>query len=460
MSESIRRRSSSRQLLENLIQVTVQRSLEDAEEVERERRRRTRERQREEQTTLSVPHQQNRSTSSGVSDEELHPRGCFVQEEDEGFSDWSHRLHRLENRNDLEHVRAKAQEPSSMQWKAGRNNKKQQDDEEQAEWQPTQRSHALQCTRSPPLGKKEVKLFLSNDPRQQQASDPQADTMLDLATERISKGVCLAKQEEERVQQTLQKEWRSCSGNRATYEVDHEAEDLDVTREEIKKRLSEFEGNQKLTEERSKEEGCRSDDDKIRRAGLSLYSSDEDETLNCYGAMSPTFKKLLIQFYPDEVKSRIPADGKCVITERTESLRKSSNSQKIPQPLCVSKIDKKLQQYTHALEVSTKESKPASPVLVDAMSPIAHKKNLFEAGVAWNQNTLANTPPKEIKPGVVLSKKNVWEGYSDIVSLASSGRDTKECSAGKMYKFVAMAHGKYEKVSDEDGLRDDANWAA
>ncbi|XP_077375696.1 uncharacterized protein LOC144017711 [Festucalex cinctus] len=426
MSQSIRRRSSSRQLLENLIQVTVQRSLEDAEEVERERRRRTRERQREEGTS---PHQQNKPTLSRGSDEEMKPSCCFVQEEDEGFSDWSHRL---ENRNDLQHFRVKKQEALSMQWEAGRNDeRKKEDDEEQKGWQPKQRSHTLQ--KSPTLGKKEVKqpscskVFLSNDPRQQQATDSPAETIPHMASARMSKGVCMVKQEEEDVQQILQKEQRSDnSSNRPTYEDDQE--ELNFVPEGTKERLAGFEGSQKLAEERPKGKGCKSDEDKNRRSGLSVYSSEEDETLNCYGAMSPTFKKLLIQFYPDEAKCRIPTDGKCVITERTESLRKSANiKKKIPQPLCISKIDKKLQQYTHALEVSTKECKTTSPVLVDVISPLGHKKSLFEAGVAWNQNALSNTSPKE-------------------------------CSSGKKSKFVVMAYGKYEKVSDEDGCSDDTNW--
>ncbi|XP_077420186.1 uncharacterized protein LOC144050638 isoform X2 [Vanacampus margaritifer] len=459
MSQSIRRRSSIRQLLENLIQVTAQRSLEDAEEAERERRRRTREMQRDESNSL---HQQNKTTFSGGLDEEVKPSCCFVQEEDEGFSDWGHRL---ENRNDLEHFRVKEQEPLSTQWEAGRNDKKQEDDDKQEGWQPTQRSRTLQST-SPPLGKKEVKppfctkVFLSNDPRQQQACDPPAKTIPRMAAPKMSEGVCMVKQEEQGVQQILQEQRSDNSSDRPAYENDQGEEDLNFSQEEMKERLAEFEGSQKLAEERSKGEGCKSDEDKNKQSGLSVYSSEEDETLNCYGAMSPTFKKLLIQFYPDEAKCRIPTDGKCVITERTESLRKSSNNKKIAQPLCISKIDKKLQQYTHALEISSKECKTTSPVLVDVISPLAHKKSLFEAGMESNQNTLSNTSPKEIKAGDVLNKKNVWESFSDIVSFGSSGRASKECSAGKKSKFVVTAYGKYEKVPDGYGCRDDANWTA
>ncbi|XP_057692094.1 lymphocyte-specific protein 1-like isoform X1 [Corythoichthys intestinalis] len=450
MSESIRRKSSSRQILQDLIQVTVQRSLEDAEEVERERRRRTRERQREEGISWSVPSQQSKPAFSGGSDEELGPNCCRFQEEDEGFSDWSHRL---ENRSDTEHFSVKAEEPSTLQRKAGRNDEKKHDEEQDG------RDPQLSSRRKPSVhGKQDVtspscsKVVLSQELRQQKVTQPSADTTFHFPSGKTSEGVCMVKQEDG-AQQILQREWSSePSSKRATYEDDQDEENVNSTHEEMKERLADFDF------QKSKEEGCKTDETTNRQSNLSVCSSEEDETMKCYGAMSPTFKKLLVQFYPDELKSRAPTEGKYVITERTESLRKSSNIKKtLPQPLCVSKIDKKLQQYTHALEVCTKDSKPASPALVDGMSPIAPKKNLFEAGAASNQNTLTNTQLKEIKPGGVLNKKNVWEKFCD---LGSSVMDSKECSNGKKYKFVVMAHGKYEKVTDDDGCREDANWAA
>uniref|UniRef100_A0A3B4UY80 Lymphocyte specific protein 1 a n=1 Tax=Seriola dumerili TaxID=41447 RepID=A0A3B4UY80_SERDU len=74
------------------------------------------------------------------------------------------------------------------------------------------------------------------------------------------------------------------------------------------------------------------------------------------------------------------------ITERTESLNRSlkkSNSFKKTQPLVLtSKIDDKLEQYAHAVEVmkASLSDLPSSPEVV------ASKKNLFEAGEAWTQS--------------------------------------------------------------------------
>ncbi|XP_054627582.1 caldesmon-like isoform X2 [Dunckerocampus dactyliophorus] len=483
MSESIRR-SSSRQLLQNLIKVTAQRSLEDAEEVERERRRRARHRQREEPSASFDPQQQNNLTLTTQSNEEVKPSCCLVVDEDEGFSDWSHRL---DNRNDCEHFRVKEQAPSWMQWKAGRFQ-----ENEVAE----QMNESLQSTGSSPVGEREVKasdsstVFLSQDARQPDIQQP-ADKTPHMATGRMrpDDDVCTVdratKQEEEEVQWISQRKWRS-DQSRPTYEDEPEEDELNLTHEKE-------EGRENPKLQRSREEQYGKDEDRNVRSAFSVCSSEEEDAFNCYGPMSPTFKKLLIQFYPEEVTSRVPTDGKCVITERTESLRKSANfMKKTSPPMCVSKIDRRLQQYTHALEISSKEGRAASQVPVDLTSPalpVAHKRNMFEAGEAWNYNSLTNTPskdadtlkvgvselinqwlrggesgsgssslskPAEIQLGGVLVKKNMWESFGDVVSPGWNG---KECTTAKKHTCVVTSHGEYEKVSDEDGCRD-TNWSA
>ncbi|XP_077569739.1 uncharacterized protein LOC144194501 [Stigmatopora nigra] len=393
MSYPIRRRSSSRQLLQDLIQVTVQRSLEDAEEMERERRRRSKERQREEGSSCSLASQQNKMAFTGRSSGEVGPGCCLFQEEDEGFSDWSQKQ---ENRSDAEHYNVKAEEPSILLRKAGRNDEDKHDDEGQEQCQPQIKGVTqLSCS----------KVVRSHDAKQQKVTETSTDTLLHLSSGNMRDGVCMAKGEG--VQQILY-----TSSKRPTHGNDQQ-EDANLTHEEMV--IDDF--------QKSEEKEYGPDKSRNRQPNHPVCSSEEDETLKCYGAMSPTFKKLLIQFYPDELKSRAPTEGKCVITERTESLRKSSNMKKtMHHPLSVSKIDKKLQQYTHALEVSPKEGKSVSPVLVDVRSPITPRKNLFEAGVSSNQSTLTNTQLKEIKPGGVLNKKNVWEKLSDM---GSSRKESK-----------------------------------
>ncbi|KAM9861081.1 uncharacterized protein ACBR49_003209 [Aulostomus maculatus] len=453
MSESIRRRSSSRQLLQNLITVTVQRSLEDAEEVERERRRRAREKERgEESLSWSATPQHNNLTHGTEvlrSDEELKPSCCLVLDEDEGFSDWSHRL---ENRQEQYDCRAKEQRPS--QWKPHDEEEKQQQEEEEEGWEPEQRSQASTSTPMP-AEKKEARrtsysstVFLSQDARLQPSSSHPADRTSYLAagTMRPCGGVRQLEggvdQKEEGVQATRQREWRSAE----TTQKPTDEEEPSFTNEEKR-------GHRGATEEqRMSEEGSMGDrdgkgEDTNRRSAVSLSSSDGDEQLSCYGPMSPTFKKLLIQFYPDEVKSSVSPDSKCMITERTESLRKSTNvMKKTPPPLPISRIDKRLQQYTHAVE-------DADSLTIGAPDLI----NQWVRGREEGSGSRTPSKPAEIKPGDVLNKKNLWESFSDT---CSPGREGKEISAGKRYKFVVTGHGKYEKVSADHDSSEDANWSA
>lgn len=97
MSNALVRRNSSKQGLQNLMRLTAQRSIEDAEEVERERRRRARESLRR-RNSGSVPGES--SLDGEMPPEEntyggsLKPNGSQFLEEDEGFSDWTQRRER------------------------------------------------------------------------------------------------------------------------------------------------------------------------------------------------------------------------------------------------------------------------------------------------------------------------------------------------------------------------------
>ncbi|XP_045889175.1 lymphocyte-specific protein 1-like [Micropterus dolomieu] len=475
MSEPIRRKSSSRQLLQNLIRVTAQRSQEDAEEVERERRRRAREKEKGERSpSFPEPPQHNNLTNNTELDKELKPSCCLVLEEDEGFSDWSHRL---ENRNEQEvpdDCKAQVQGLSTPQQKPEAEEEKQQEDEEEEGCEPQQSGWSVEASTRPPekmsSNRKEVRMsysstvFLPQDTRLQHAMGQAADraSYLVAGTMRPRGGACRLdgevereeRKEEDDVQAALQRDWRPADiQQNPRDEDDQEEEELSFTREE----KEDFQLRRRSVAGRS-EEGN-------RRSTVSLCSSIEgEEPLNSYGPMSPTFKKLLIQFYPDEVNSRVSTDTKCMIIERTESLRKStSNIKKTLPPAAVSKIDKKLEQYAHALEISSKESRSGSQVLTDMTSPpepVSSKKNLFEAGEAWNQNAISVTPSKDadgLKVGVA-DLINQWVKGSEDGSRCSSPSKPGDSSMGKRYKFVVTGHGKYEKVSVDYGCSEDANY--
>ncbi|KAG8001183.1 Lymphocyte-specific protein 1, partial [Nibea albiflora] len=464
--------------------VTAQRSQEDAEEVERERRRRSREKERGEGSpSWPEPPQHNVLAHDTELDEELKPICCLVLEEDEGFSDWSNRL---ENRNDQEvpdDCRARVQRPSTAQWKPEAKEEKQQknddDDEEEeveeeaCETEQSGRSQRV-STRPPEKmsnNRKEVRtsysstVFLPQDTRLHHATGQPADraSYLVAGTMKPRGGACRVdgevqqkeQKEEEEVQAARQTEWRSAEIEQIPTDDDdqeeeelrfthEEKEDIHLSREERHREEKEEEEEHKMTDKMSTE-GQRSEEVNRRSATSRCSSSEGDESLQCYGPMSPTFK--------DEVNSRVSTDGKCTIIERTESLKKSTNSiKKTLTPIAVSKIDKKLEQYTHALEVSSKEGRSSNQVLTDLMNPaepVSSKKNLFEAGEAWNQNIVSMAPSKDTDAlkGGVADLINQWVRGSEDGSRCSSPFKPAESSSGKRYKFVVTGHGKYEKVS-------------
>ncbi|XP_031704670.1 lymphocyte-specific protein 1-like [Anarrhichthys ocellatus] len=493
MSESIRRKSSSRQLLQNLISVTAQRSQEDAEEVERERRRRSRETQRgEEGPSCPEAPQHNELPHDTESDEALKPRCCLVLEEDEGFSDWSHRLENRSEQEVQDVCRAGLQRPLTQRWKPEPEEEKRQEGEEEEEQEgcePKRSSRYQEASSRPPeklsVDRKEVRMsysstvFLSQDARLQHAVGQPADrtSYLVAGTMRPCGGACRVDAEvQQEVQQEEVQEMQAAPQRESAATIrsprdedDQEEEELSFTHEEKEdlhlrreeKHREEEEEDHRMPDE-SLTESRRSEEVNRRSAASLCCSSEGEEPLN-YGPMSPTFKKLLIQFYPDEVNNRLSTDNKCSIIERTESLRRSSsNIKKTMPPVAVSKIDKKLEMYTHALEVSTKEGRSGSQALTDLTSPtepVSSKKSLFEAGEAWSQNAVSVSPSKDadgLKVGVA-NLINQWVKGGEDGSRCSSPSRPAESSSGKRFKFVVTRHGKYEKVSGDNDCSEDAN---
>ncbi|XP_026866271.2 non-muscle caldesmon isoform X2 [Electrophorus electricus] len=199
---------------------------------------------------------------------------------------------------------------------------------------------------------------------------------------------------------------------------------------------------------------------------LSLSSSEADEP---FSPLSPTL----------------------MISERTECLSRSvknSNSvKKTEPPMTISKIDSRLEQYNHAVELSGQEARDTKQVLMDLAAspePLAARKNLFEVGETWNQNQkvlstkdteglnvgvadlitqwVKGSPdvhckspsskptPNEVKSGDVRLKKTMWE----TLETSSTKKPEGKASLGKKFKFVETGHGKYEKVlvGDSDSI--------
>ncbi|XP_055578197.1 lymphocyte-specific protein 1 isoform X1 [Falco cherrug] len=146
-------------------------------------------------------------------------------------------------------------------------------------------------------------------------------------------------------------------------------------------------------------------------------------------------------------------DPGLAITDRTESLnrsiKKSNSIKKTQPPLPVSKIDDRLEQYTQAIETSTKAPKPVRQPSLDLPTTsmmVASTKSLWETGEVTAQSAAKPLPCKDIVAGDIMSKRSLWEQKGDPKPETS----IKSTHSGKRYKFVATGHGQYKKVLIDD----------
>ncbi|KAK3526579.1 hypothetical protein QTP70_030718 [Hemibagrus guttatus] len=509
MSSAILRRNSSKQGLQNLLRVTAQRSIEDAEEIERERRRRAREALRKEHSisgSVGSPQDSSGPTEECLFESELKPSSSGALEEDEGFSDWTQRLERgrlvrqEENESREEDLEVeRTMNGGSRREEVGSTVLSRQHNGASKFW-----------LASLELGVKEVrkevkvsytsKVFLqqdrtptshSEDPCGEevpshlfktrkttsriigQGSELREQPGANLETEQKLEKIRRSHQEKES-QELEQLRQRQAEAEVELEELKKRREERRKLREEEERRKEEEEQQRLAKEEEEKRqmkediERRRMEAAERRMKSFNMSSPDGDESFNPLGPKSPTFK----------------------IIDRTESLnrslKKSNSFKKTQPPLLLSKIDDKLEQYTHAVEISSKELKTAKPAVVDIPSvpePVVAKKNLFEAGEAWNQGSSKGTPSKDtdglkvgvadlitqwvkgspeginrytqskpcdVKAGDVLQKKNMWEIIGEGSATGRSGHGGKGTSSGKRYKFVVTGHGKYEKISIDD----------
>ncbi|XP_071618309.1 lymphocyte-specific protein 1 isoform X1 [Heliangelus exortis] len=155
----------------------------------------------------------------------------------------------------------------------------------------------------------------------------------------------------------------------------------------------------------------------------------------------------------EELYSEHPVGCSTKITDRTESLnrsiKKSSSIKKTQPPLPVSKIDDRLEQYTQAIETSTKAPKPIRQPSLDLPTTsmmVASTKSLWETGEVAAQSATKPLPCKDIVAGDIVSKRSLWEQKGNPKPETS----VKSTPPGKKYKFVATGHGQYKKVLIDD----------
>ncbi|KFV69818.1 Lymphocyte-specific protein 1, partial [Dryobates pubescens] len=187
--------------------------------------------------------------------------------------------------------------------------------------------------------------------------------------------------------------------------------------------------------------------EKKRRRDEDGGDGDDDEAQD-----KPQEAPSLASLEEEELSSDCTAVCSTKITDRTKSLsrsiKKSNSIKKSQPPLPVSKIDDKLEQYTQAIETSTKTPKAARlPCLeLPGMSMmVSSTKSLWETGEVAAQSAVKSQPCKDIVAGDILSKRSLWEQKGSPKPEASV-----KSAPGKRYKFVATGHGQYKKVLMDD----------
>ncbi|XP_048886149.1 caldesmon, smooth muscle-like isoform X5 [Brienomyrus brachyistius] len=412
------RREISKQGLQNLLRLTAQRSIEDAEEIERERRRQARKlstTQQELDCGESFP-ERNAPHDDILHENVFKPSCPSSQDEDEGFGDWTQKMEKSRRRDLEEHVMAKEggtdsrQGGSLIEQKSGTET-------------PTVEQEGGQTDKG---------------------THDQEVTSQAAKVKRTLRGISLNQEGRTRMD-TFQE-----TGYKLE-QIQHSLQEREREREEQQPIETKLEG-------------------------LRMREEEEEH-------------QWLIQMGND-IDGRVIEEPSCSITERTASLnrclKKSSSFKKIQNPGFISKIDDKVEQYTHAIESSLKEARAAKQAPTDMTAPpepVATKKNLFEAGDAWNQSFTKGSPskdaevlkvgvtdlitqwvkgnlddgsrisspkPAEVKYGEVLHKKNLWETLGDTSCFGKPGLGGKGPCSTKRYKFVVTGHGKYEKVPVSD----------
>lgn len=407
--------------LEETERLTTQWSVEDEEEAARERRRRERQQQDQLGSEGQSPEDVNEETCS-PSDEQmgLKPAGAWETEEDEGFSDWSQKLEQ------------RKQKGAALAT------------EEREEFRHMEEQSGVVGT------------------AEEEAEDqrPRAEEEEDEGTSRYEAA-------------EVNDEAEPCHYEHSGHETST-SEILTVTSNQWDAR----ESNDNEEENRApspypREEAQDLEQEKGRR----------EDTYEPYNDQRESYSE---RWRPEEVKTQsVASDGEdnednITITERAEvlnrSIQKSNSIKRSEPPLPINKIDDRLEQYTHAIESSSKTGRLVRTPSLELLSPadaVSTKKNLWESGevvtaskpspckdtegISIGVSDMINqwgkgkseldshaTSPKvtEVKPGDVLSKKSLWEQNSK--SVQSNKNVTPK------YKFVPTGHGKYEKVRVEE----------
>ncbi|XP_018608177.2 lymphocyte-specific protein 1-like isoform X1 [Scleropages formosus] len=477
MSSNIVRRTSSKQGLQNLLRLTAQRSIEDAEEIERERRRRARELSCscDTETDSRGPFQDSSpAAADSLPENELKSNEQLAQEEDEGFSDWSHKIERSRQQHPENHGQT---DKDRNPW-SGVLTPRGEDMQEQKLGQRRKKTENIK-EREDVLKKEEIS-YRQGDRGEVEERQKNEEVKVLMKAEKV--------QREDKVQKVKDKMKEPKVSYVSTVFLEQEMGPTDTAADgdgviSPLVPMTKIPRGSRQAQEGVIGVGAFQEPTHHRhhqREAPGLEKTQQEQTEAQLEGMRSGGQEELTPEHPSS------------ISERTESLnqflKKSNSTKKTQNPVAVSKIDDRLEQYAHAIESSSKEAKSAKQVQLDLHAPpepVASKKNFFEGLDAWNQKLSKSTPskdaeglkvgvsdlinqwvrgspddsgrnssprPADVKSGDVLHKKNLWETLGDS---RTSGQKNKGTTSLKKYKFVVMGHGKYEKIPVDDEHHDE-----
>ncbi|KAL7833862.1 hypothetical protein AOLI_G00288220 [Acnodon oligacanthus] len=508
---SILRRHSSRQGLQDLQRLTVQRSLEDAEEIERERRRRGRG-----SSSTALPQD---TCSPGLCEDslcksDLKPSWLSSWEGDDGFSSCleqverqtekcettevhynssAHLLQSQPSNSSHQHLNGlKEQIGSAPLWQTstpvseqlhqhyqewnttGEWRKKEQEARKNEEWSIAGQREGRQgewekmavrqgdgeiCLRSGERQRQDVNNIVREQRKEMKISYTsklhlQKDLRCDTTTgveETIRKTPCLGEENTEAGSEMNEGPQEREGEEHTHHELFSKAEGQsgeEKNEEEKVEEKTEVERLRKMREE-EKDKKRRSVMEKIKR--LSVSSTETDEP---FSPLSPT---LMV-----EEAQGLTEEYMCSISERTESLnrsvKKSNSFQKTPPPsMIISKIDSRLEQYNHAIEASSQEVRDAKAGLFDFPSspePVSARKNMFEVGDTGNQNSAkaSSKDTEGLKVGVADLITQWVKGNPDVNSKPTPSKPTSnEVKAGEVRQKKSLWETKDTSKAEYPG---------
>uniref|UniRef100_UPI0037E939D3 non-muscle caldesmon isoform X2 n=1 Tax=Semicossyphus pulcher TaxID=241346 RepID=UPI0037E939D3 len=506
MSNALLRRNSSKQGLQNLMRLTAQRSVEDAEEVERERRRRAREASRW-TNGGSLPGESSPENETpgeeSMYDGGLKPSSSPSLEEDEGFSDWTqrrekrrqqrlqelsqggeeeeeeeevtinkavptrasitspNRLQRQErveaDRTRMETERRKEREEEATREKEREKEEKSKREETRMKREESQRPNTEVEKRKEVKISYTSKVFLHQEPKHSNgdATKEEVTSYMKSKTKRSTRAV--EPEESEAIQETEQRleKIRQSLQQKESQELEqlrHRQAEAEQELEELKRRRGERRRIREEEERHKQEEEqhrlAKEEEERRRmKEDIERRRTEAAERMKSLSTSSVDGDEMFSPFSPKAPTHKI--------TERTESLNRSlkkSNSFKKTQPLVLlPKIDDKMEQYAHAVE-NSQEARAAKASLSDLPSSpevVASKKNLFEAGEAWSQSPSKGATCKDtegIKVGVANRITQWVKGPSD------GGRQSPGRPADVKPGDVMQKKNMWE------GIRDSSEW--